>query len=59
MACASGSTSDGGVGHRTGAGDGTVQQLARANILLPRGYIAEIKARFAGPVTLANDLDRF
>ena len=24
-----------------------------------RGYIAEIKARFAGSVTLANDLDRF
>jgi ribonuclease BN (tRNA processing enzyme) len=24
-----------------------------------RGYIAEIKKRFAGPVTLANDLDRF
>jgi ribonuclease BN (tRNA processing enzyme) len=24
-----------------------------------KGYIAEIKARFAGPVTLANDLDRF
>lgn len=24
-----------------------------------RGYIAEIRARYSGPVTLANDLDRF
>ena len=24
-----------------------------------RGYIAQIRSKFSGPVTLANDLDRF